>query len=125
MSQVSTKAILISYENQPQLEGMLDVEEYDSATRMRNALKSLALFWALALVSVILPIAHFVLVPGFFLAGPFVAYTKYNQQSKVVGGKAQCAACRSPLKIESGTLKMPMTELCDQCWKKNKIELKG
>src|SRR5438874_13795365 len=47
------------------------VVSYERAQRVQRALRGLATWWGAALVSVLIPIAHFVLVPSFFLYGVY------------------------------------------------------
>ena len=51
---------------------------YSPRERLLRALKILGIFWGLALLSVPILVAHFVLVPGFFLLGPVMAYRRYR-----------------------------------------------
>lgn len=123
MSNIVQHKVRISYEDCPPKIGEVRMEYWDKSLRTKMAFKYLGLCWLAAVLSIFLPIAHFFLVPGFLIAGPFVAYVKWNQQNRLLGGSGQCASCEKALSIEPGAIKWPLEELCDGCWKKNKIEI--
>lgn len=66
--------------------------------RMQRALKFLGGFWGAALVSVPIPGLHFVLVPGFFLAGIGAFFIKLRETRRLALQGAVCPACGKPLK---------------------------
>jgi hypothetical protein len=80
-----------------------------------RATQALGLCWAGALVTLFIPIAHFVLVPACLLAGPAVAWHRYQQASVVLGGTGTCPACQSDLEIVRSADRWPLEELCTQC----------
>lgn len=102
--------------------GELRVRHFDQGTRTRRALKALAFCWGMACVTVLLPIVHFVLVPGFLIAGPVVAYLRFNQQSMSLGGSSPCPYCDDTLEIEKGKLSWPLEDSCGKCRKPVTIE---
>ena len=61
--------VSIQFWDSPATEGVAIVQENSRAKRIAEGVKKLAIFWALALVSVFIPLAHFILVPGFLIAG--------------------------------------------------------
>jgi hypothetical protein len=95
--------------------GRVQIEKWSQPIRLRRALKALGISWLLALISVFLPGAHFILVPSFFIGGPFVAYYYYKQESMVLGGKGICPNCSKPLEIVRMPAKWPQEDLCSAC----------
>lgn len=79
--------------------GALEVTSYDSRDRTIRALKTLGLFWGLALVSVPIIVAHWVLVPGFLIAGPVMAWRKYGVLQTAGGAHGTCPACAKEMQI--------------------------
>lgn len=51
--------------------GHVTVVEFDRAARWRRGLRALGQWWGVAILCVFIPVAHFALVPGFFLFGVF------------------------------------------------------
>lgn len=102
--------------------GKVRIQYWSKADRTRRALKFLGLCWTLSLLTILLPIVHFVLVPGFFIAGPVGAYFFLQQESIVLGGEATCPQCQQPLPLERGRNEWPLTDLCSECQTNVKLE---
>ena len=103
--------------------GSLRLESWDQRDRARRALKFLGIYWGLALCSIVLPVAHFVLVPGFLLGGPIAAYFVYQKKERIAGGEGQCPECNSFLPLAQSHVHWPISDLCAQCQKEIKITL--
>ena len=95
--------------------GEVRVERWDGSARLVRAAKSWALLWALAVVSILVPVAHFVLVPAFLLAGPIAGVARYRQRSGVLGGEATCPSCGARMIIEARADRWPFLEHCEAC----------
>ena len=83
--------------------------------RTRVALKKLAIFWGIALVSVLLPVVHFVLVPLFFFLGFFFAYRGFKSEGQVLSGETTCPHCGTKVVVKKQELAWPITEICQGC----------
>lgn len=83
--------------------------------RRQKALKTLGLCWLLALCFAPLPPIHWLLTPGFFIAGPFMAWKKY-QQTRYLGELAfSCPECGKEMQLPSQPLKNPKNFSCKHC----------
>lgn len=102
--------------------GQVRVQEWDKKARTARALRFWAFCWGLSIVSVILPLVHFVLVPGFFLAGPLGAWIISTQASQILGGEATCPDCGAFLPIAPAADRWPLRDLCTQCQRSLVIE---
>ena len=58
----------------------MHVTEFTDADCFKRALIRFTLLWLLAFVTLFIPLAHFVLVPGFLIAGPVVAILAYRMK---------------------------------------------
>ncbi|MBI5185008.1 MAG: hypothetical protein HZA01_04690 [Nitrospinae bacterium] len=89
---------------------------YDKNERMRRALKTLGFFWALAVASVPVVIAHFVLVPGFLIAGPFLAFRKFKAETALEKALGACPACDKEISfaLEPADV-LPKWTYCPRC----------
>lgn len=83
--------------------------------RVMRALTILGICWGLAAVTILIPVAHFVLVPGFLLAGPFAAWFRYRPRSLVLGGVGTCPGCDAELVVPSQAEHWPLSAICDSC----------
>jgi hypothetical protein len=70
--------------------------------RAARALAGLGACWALALVSVFIPVAHFVLVPTFTVAGVVVAVLRLREDRRLVGVSGTCPRCGTEQEFEAG-----------------------
>lgn len=122
MSDLTSIEVRITAASGQQSKGLVRLQTWDKSARTRRALKIWAMCWLAALVTVVIPLAHFVLVPGFFLAGPIAAYLVYSSQSVVLGGEGVCPSCGEVLPIAHSSDQWPLTDLCTKCQKSLKIE---
>ena len=96
--------------------GNLHITDYNEADRRKRAAKAWAICWALALAAAPIIIVHLVAVPGFLLAGPFMAYRYYHIESVPKKLTGQCPSCQEQISIgleSSDTL--PMWTYCPSC----------
>jgi len=59
-------------------DGVLHLQAFDARERKIRAAKIWGLMWLFAVLSLPIIIAHFVLVPGFLIAGPVMAVKRYK-----------------------------------------------
>jgi hypothetical protein len=83
--------------------------------RMLRAAKAWGIGWGIAAVTAFIPIAHFILVPTFFLIGPILGFTVYAQERCVVRGTGKCPQCQSDLVIATGSYKDELYGHCPTC----------
>ncbi|UOF02266.1 hypothetical protein [Bdellovibrio reynosensis] len=102
--------------------GEVEVEYFSPRQRTQVALKKLFLFWGIALVSVLIPIFHFVTVPLFFGLGLFFAYRSYQSQGQVLSGETHCPHCQNKIVVQKAELQWPISEICQNCARVVRIE---
>ena len=101
--------------DQSEAHGDVTVQQFNSSQRWGRALKSLGLFWLAAAAAILIPVAHFVLVPGFFIAG-LVGFSKgMSTEEIVLGGTCACPKCNSQITISRSAAKWPLSEPCMKC----------
>lgn len=71
----------------------MSIVEHPKPKRVARALKALGTCWGLAIVSVFLPVLHFLLVPGFLIAGPYLALQRLAEKATLFGASGTCPAC--------------------------------
>jgi len=81
-----------------------------------RALKSLMAFWGIAALCVLIPIAHFILVPGFFVAGIIVASRRWKAGEEGIDATGACPACNNEicLKLDKNA-ELPQWKDCPEC----------
>jgi len=91
------------------------VRHANSARWMRAVLGGLAC-WGLALVSVLVPLGHFILVPAFLFAGPVVFLMRLSEDVVLQGAHGRCPVCGVEQEFtERGRLKPRHPVRCASC----------
>jgi len=91
--------------------------------RARRASLALLACWGLAAFSVLIPLAHFVLVPGFFIAGFVVAWQRLQQRQLILGANVSCPECGANSVLPSGPDDWPISLFCDACHARLELKL--
>ncbi len=71
-------------------------------TRFARVLGGLGMFWGLGLVSVFIPIAHFVLVPTFVLGGIAMAIVRAREDRRLILLQGACPRCGAAQEFRPG-----------------------
>lgn len=96
--------------------GEMKIVCYAAREKKIRALKSLLLFWLLAGVSVLIPVAHFFLVPVFFIAGIFLAAQRWRTTEEGMEAAGACPACGKPITIGlDKSTELPQWHDCPAC----------
>ena len=97
-------------------DGVLHLKAFDAKERKIRAAKIWGLMWLFALLSLPIIIAHFVLVPGFLIAGPVMAYKRYKltEVPDHVSGTCPTNKEEINLPLEAST-RLPMWTHCPKC----------
>ena len=83
---------------------------------MRRAVKGLAGFWGAMVVSVFIPIAHFVLVPSFFGIGIWQFVRRLRRHHLVRAARGACPDCGAEQEFERGAgPRFPQAVQCRRC----------
>jgi len=116
MAETQVKAVTLKNDTAGEGPAEFYFEVFDKQDRMKRAIKILLLCWFGALLSLPIIFAHWVLVPGFFLAGPYMAYRYYNttEVPKKIAGVCPSCGGDMELMVES-TDKLPMWRYCSVC----------
>ena len=93
----------------------LVVVTFDRSARARRALKGLAGFWGAMVVSVFLPVAHFVLVPSFLFIGIWQFFRRLKQSEQLRGAHGRCPDCGAEQDFELGSARFPQSVTCGSC----------
>jgi len=95
--------------------GAMQVRDLGTGERLWRALRALGFCWLLAVGAVLIPILHWVLVPGLFLAGFVVASFAFQRVRIVAGGTGPCPTCSTPLTLRSGSNPLGFGQACTGC----------
>ena len=116
MPEKEQRKITLKSDDSPHGEGILHVTHYDKNDRTKRALKALGLCWLGAAASIPVVIAHWLLVPGFLIAGPVLAFKRLKQEAVTERAEGHC-----PIENQDVTLKLeandtlPKFTYCPAC----------
>ena len=92
------------------------MQEFSRDERVRRALKGLGKWWGIALASVFIPVAHFILVPSFLLYGVWQFAQRLGTTSRATGAQGTCPDCRTEQALELATQwRVPQPVTCRNC----------
>ncbi len=92
------------------------VVSYERAQRVRRSLRGVGTWCGAALVSVLIPIAHFVLVPSFFLYGVYTFARRLTADQAALAGRGTCPDCGREQTLDvTGRWSVPRTTSCRYC----------
>lgn len=117
-------AVKISGKQENQItNGSIRVISWNRRERIVRALKYGASCWGLALLSIAIPLLHFVLVPLFFLSGPLVALFILGQHTVILGGEGTCPDCHKFMTIVRSRYQFPFSDTCESCFASLKVQM--
>jgi hypothetical protein len=102
--------------------GNVEHRIWEKKERTLRGIKALGISWGLCLVSVLIPLLHFILVPLFLLAGPFAFFWVTAQEQIILGGKGECPECLLTFDIARSAAKWPISDVCNHCHAPIEIE---
>ncbi len=81
-----------------------------------RALKSLLTFWTIAALCILIPIAHFILVPGFLIGGGIAASRRWKTVEEGIDATGSCPACGNKIRIKlDKRADLPQWKDCPEC----------
>lgn len=99
------------------------LEDLSVSQRTTTAFKKFFLFLGIAIASIFIPVAHFVLVPLFLILSVFFALKEFNiKQNLIIKGAYQCLGCQNVLTIPK-KLDNNRRVNCKSCHQQYKLSL--
>jgi hypothetical protein len=93
----------------------LEVENIPFPSRVLTGVGVLLGCWALAVATIFVPLLHFVLVPGFFFAGPVLGWLAAKNTVVVKSTVITCPKCGKETGIEPRSKGWPVGLRCSHC----------
>ena len=82
---------------------------------MPRGLKRMAKFWGIALACVVVPVLHFILVPGFFILGIYFGSETLKLKYKIIDGTFTCPDCNKTNCLKDLWFKETQAPICQEC----------
>jgi hypothetical protein len=96
--------------------GIATIQTYDRPARWRRALLGLGRWWAIGLLCVLIPVAHLVLVPTFFLLGVVTFIQRIGTAERPTAARGTCPDCGTEQSMElAARWRTPQFVTCRQC----------
>jgi len=121
----STQIRLICEDEGKRTEGYANRYDLSKGARIVRALKMLGIFWFVMILTVFVPVLHFVLVPLFLLLGLILATTTYLETGIVSDGQINCPNCQGHIVFENEVENWPRVQRCPHCSFTLKIQKQG
>ena len=97
-------------------DGSVTIVSFDRAARWRRALQGVGTWWGVALLSVLIPVAHFVLVPSFFLFGVYTFAQRLVTAEQATDARGTCPDCGTEQALElAARWQVPQAITCRHC----------
>jgi hypothetical protein len=116
MPQSITRTIQLKSQAGDTTRAEMTLQAYSNAERKKRAILTLLSFWALAALSIPILIAHFILVPGFFIGGIVLSSKRWRTAEEAESVSGTCPACHNEITInleKKGEL--PQWQYCPSC----------
>ena len=96
--------------------GLLHLKAFSQQERTIRAAKAWLGFWLLAVLSIPIIIAHWILIPAFLIAGPVVAFRRMKTESNAEKATGPCPVHHGDITIdmEAGD-ELPIWTPCPEC----------
>ncbi len=101
MTQLEVPISLTAFGCRPQA-ATAHVIEQSTGERVGRAFTGLAMFWALALLGLFIPVAHFILVPTFLTAGIVMAVKRSREERRLTLVRGACPRCGKAQAFKAG-----------------------
>lgn len=96
--------------------GTVTVISFDRRARTRRAFKALGTFWACAVGAIFIPVAHFLLVPGFFFFAIVQFFQRLGTEELGKAATGVCPDCGAEQKLDlPARWKVPQQVTCKSC----------
>jgi hypothetical protein len=93
----------------------LEIEAIPFGRRLGRGAVRLLFAWVIGVFCVLVPLLHFVLVPGFLIAGPVLAWLAVRATVEVKSASVTCPKCAKEAPIEAGSTGWPVRLRCVAC----------
>ena len=116
MSNIKITSVFIKGNDGLTTSAQMQTTWFDHRDCVKRGLLKLGLFWLLAVGSLPIIFAHWVLVPGFFLAGPWMAYRTYKITHRRDHIDGDCPTCKATINIKlEAKDELPKWTYCPAC----------
>jgi hypothetical protein len=107
--------LLNGYHGEP-TRGSVTIREFDREHRVRRAVAGLGKWWGIGLLTVLIPVAHFVLVPSFLAYGVWQFFQRLGTVELATDARGTCPDCGAEQALDlAARWRAPQPVTCRQC----------
>jgi len=107
--------LLSGYHGEP-TGGTVTIQEFDREQRFRRAVAGLGTWWGIGLLTVLIPVAHFVLVPSFIAYGLWPFFQRLGTAELAADARGICPDCGTEQRLDvAARWRAPQPVTCRQC----------
>lgn len=111
----SERFLLNGYHGQPTA-GQVTIHAFDRAQRLQRALGALAKWWGIAVLSVFIPVAHFILVPSLLAYGGWQFFQRLGTVELATDARGTCPDCGAEQALDlAPRWRTPQPVTCRHC----------
>ena len=119
----SERFLLNGYHGQPTA-GQVTIHCFDRAQRVKRALGALGKWWGIAVLSVFIPVAHFILVPSFLAYGGWQFFQRLGTAELATDARGTCPDCGAAQVLDlAPRWRAPQPVTCRQCHRGLRLSL--
>jgi hypothetical protein len=98
--------------------GTVTIRMFDREQRVRRAVTGLGKWWGIALLAVFIPVAHFVLVPGFLGYGAWQFFQRLGTSELATAAHGTCPDCGTEQQLDlPPRWRAPQAVTCGHCFR--------
>jgi hypothetical protein len=107
--------VIVTMNADQHLPANVKIVALSAAERFTKSLKPMLICWAIAIACILVPVFHFVLVPGFLLFGLLQFYLHFKKTEFLNSGDVTCPHCQKIFAPEHSSFNWPKHEQCPNC----------
>lgn len=96
-------------------EGFVFRRDFTQHERMIRASKMTGILWIVGLLTIVVPILHFILPPLFFIAGVVLGWTTWMESGEILEGEFTCPNCKHRMTFQREAEEWPKVQRCGGC----------
>ncbi len=112
VEKLSVRIVAEGAKEQP---GEVNSQHWTVRERAFRALKILAICWAIAVPTILIPGLHFVLPPIFLIGGVIGAFFKWRETVLITAEVLECPACGAANSLLPSRPEWPLFQRCGSC----------
>ena len=116
MPTATQREIIIKSGDYAPMAGLLHLTAFTQRDRTIRAVKAWLGFWLLAVLSIPIIVAHWILIPAFLIAGPVVAFRRLKTEANTESATGTCPVHHGEITIElEAGDRPPIWKPCPEC----------